>query len=181
MNLRLDRFNEHVRAREAELRAAVESTDVRIVLYLAYSGTQPLSQHVRADIDLFLQDMNMSGTSEVFSVESFDQGQIYNGIATHAQRHAINLRILLNEWGHATDPHSAYYGQVDATSVAQWWKDHGRNLFARNIRHFKGSTDVNNAIAATLKEQPEHFWYFNNGITILLESREADHRGTGPQ
>lgn len=52
-------------------------------------------------------------------------------------------------------------------SVAQWWKDHGRNLFARNIRNFKGSTEVNNSITATLRDQPEHFWYFNNGITIL--------------
>ena len=177
VNLRLARFNERVRAREAELRAAVESTDVRIVLYLAYSGTQPLSDHLQADIELFLKEMN--DTSEVFSVESFDQGQLYNGVATQAQRHSINLQILLNDWGHITEPHSAYYGQVDATCVAQWWKEHGRNLFARNIRYYKGSTDVNNAIAATLKEQPEHFWYFNNGITILCSKVEKQVLG-GP-
>ena len=165
VNMRLERFNACVRSHEAQLRAAVESTDVRIVLFLAYSGTQALSPHVQSDIDLFLKDMN--DTSEVFTVESFDQGRIYKGLTTDAQRHAINLQILMNEWGHVSDPHSAYYGQVAASSVAKWWKDHGRSLFARNIRYFKGSTDVNNSIAATLREHPEHFWYFNNGITIL--------------
>lgn len=165
VNLRMKQLNDRIREREPDLRAAVESTDVRIVLMLAYSGTQPLSAHVHKDIEQFLQEMN--DPSEVFSVEAFNQEQIYNGVAGHAQRHSINLEVLLYQWGHIDLPYSAFYGQVDATTVAQWWKEHGRNLFARNIRNFKGSTDVNNSITSTLKDQPEHFWYFNNGITIL--------------
>jgi AIPR protein len=165
VNLRLDKFNNRIRAKEAELRAAIENTDVRIVLILAYSGTQPLSAHVQADTSQFLAEMN--DPSEVFSIKVFDQSQIYNGIASHAQRHSINLQVLLHEWGNITHPYSAFYGQVDATSVAEWWKDHGRSLFARNLRNYKGATDINNSIMATVKDQPEHFWYFNNGVTIL--------------
>jgi len=165
VNLRLGRFNASIQALEPDLRTAVENTDVRIVLILAHSGAQPLSEHVRRDIEQFTEEMN--DPSDVFFVEVFDQAQIYSGVASHAQRHSISLQVLLHQWGHISQPYSAFYGQVDATSVAQWWKEHGRNLFARNIRNFKGSTDVNNSITATLKDQPAHFWYFNNGITIL--------------
>lgn len=165
VNLRLGRFNDHVRTRAAQLQSAVYSTDVRIVLFFSYSGTQPLSSHVSQDVSQFLKEMN--DPTEVFSLGSFNQASIYNSIAAHAQRHSINLEIMLHDWGHIEEPHPAYYGQVDAACIAQWWKEHGRSLFARNIRSFKGSTDVNESIAATLRDDPEHFWYFNNGITIL--------------
>lgn len=95
VNLRLGRFNAAIRAREPELKAAIENTDVRIVLILAYSGAHPLSEHVRRDVEQFLKDMN--DTSEVFLIETLDQTQIYNGIASHAQRHSINLQILLHQ------------------------------------------------------------------------------------
>lgn len=35
---------------------------------------------------------------------------------------------------------------------------------------FLGDTDVNDNIVKTLKEEPEKFWYFNNGITALCST-----------
>ena len=168
VNLRLDRFNERVQSREPELKDAICSTDVRIELFFAYSGSQPLSSHVKADTERFLNEMN--DTAEVFGLESFDQSKIYGGIAGHAQKHSINLEIMLHDWGTVKEPHEAYYGQVNAACVADWWREHGRKLFARNIRSFKGSTDVNESISTALQNEPDHFWYFNNWITILCKS-----------
>jgi len=46
-------------------------------------------------------------------------------------------------------------------------------LFARNIRGFLGgATDVNKGMTATLKSEPEKFFYYNNGITLLCDSAE---------
>lgn len=43
-------------------------------------------------------------------------------------------------------------------------------LFSRNVRIFYSETKKpNKAIKKTLIEQPQNFWYFNNGITILSE------------
>ncbi|OHB71737.1 MAG: hypothetical protein A2V70_15500, partial [Planctomycetes bacterium RBG_13_63_9] len=167
VNLRLGCFNERVQSRESELKNAVYRTDVRIELFFAYSGNQPLSSHVRADTERFLNEMNDTG--DVFRLAAFDQARIYEGIAGHAQKHSINLEIMLDDWGTVREPHEAYYGQVNAACVAEWWREHGIKLFARNIRSFKGSTDVNESISAALQNEPEHFWYFNNGITILCK------------
>jgi hypothetical protein len=58
---------------------------------------------------------------------------------------------------------------VSAVDVAEWYRGHGNHLFAGNIRNFLGSSEVNAAIADTLKNETSYFWYYNNGITIIAE------------
>jgi hypothetical protein len=165
VNLRLDRFNDRVRQREKELRDALHDSNVNFLLILSHTGMEKLSKHVQQDIDDLVNEMNTPDA--VVSYEVFDQKRIYGAVAGYAQRHNINLEIMLQEWGFVKEPYRAYYGQVDVQSIAKWWGQHGRLLFTRNIRDFKGSTDVNDSLMRTLKNRPEHFWYFNNGITIL--------------
>jgi len=165
VNLRLKRFNDRVQGREKELRDALYDSQVNFVLVLAYTGTGSLSPHVTRDIEGLVSEMNTP--DEVVSYEVFDQQRIYGSVAGYAQRHSISLEIMLQEWGYVNEPYRAYYGQVDVQSIAEWWQKHGRLLFARNIRNFKGSTEVNDSLMRTLAQHPQHFWYFNNGITVL--------------
>jgi len=52
-------------------------------------------------------------------------------------------------------------------------------LFARNIRGFLGDTAINDGMRNTLIREAEHFWYFNNGITIVCNSaRKTAEHGT---
>ena len=48
-------------------------------------------------------------------------------------------------------------------------------LFARNIRSFKGTTDVNDSLIRTLRHHPEHFWYFKQTALrfSVLRSRRS--------
>ena len=165
VSLRLDRFNTRVRQREKELRDALHDSKVNFLLVVSHTGMEKLSKHVQQDLDDLMNEMNTPDA--VVSYEVFDQKRIYGAVAGYAQRHSINLEVMLQEWGFVKEPYRAYYGQVDAQSIAKWWAHHGRLLFTRNIRDFKGSTDVNDSLMHTLTERPEHFWYFNNGITVL--------------
>ncbi len=81
-----------------------------------------------------------------------------------------DLEVTLYDWGSTQEPYAAYYGQVEASAVAGWFADHGTRLFDKNIRQFLGQdSEVNASIIDTLHNQPEHFWYLNNGITVLCE------------
>ncbi len=63
----------------------------------------------------------------------------------------------------------------DAGGLYETAKD---RLFARNIRGFLGDTAINEGMHATLTREAEHFWYFNNGITIVCNSaRKTAERG----
>lgn len=69
---------------------------------------------------------------------------------------------------------------VRAHELAKLFDLHGEKIFARNIRGYLGSTDaksVNFAIAQTLRSDPAHFWYFNNGVTIACDDAQKIERG----
>jgi hypothetical protein len=59
--------------------------------------------------------------------------------------------------------------------IAQLFKYAGRQLFARNVRGFLGLQSlksVNRSMAETLQGEPDRFFYYNNGITILCDKAE---------
>lgn len=46
----------------------------------------------------------------------------------------------------------------------------GDQLFKRNVRlGISDEMDVQRAMCKTLEQEPEHFWYLNNGITLLVD------------
>lgn len=83
----------------------------------------------------------------------------------------VELTADLFPWFAISSPYESYQGVVEAEQVAQW-VDHGSSLFELNIRNPLGRTPINNELIDTLTEEPAHFWYFNNGITVLCESVE---------
>ncbi len=62
-------------------------------------------------------------------------------------------------------------------AVAKMFDFAGIRLYARNIRGFLGGkTAVNVGMAETLEEEPDHFFYYNNGITIICDRAEKRSR-----
>ncbi|GAH61087.1 unnamed protein product, partial [marine sediment metagenome] len=58
-------------------------------------------------------------------------------------------------------------------AVGELYNIGGVRLFARNIRGFLGDkTAVNEGMQATLENEPDKFFYYNNGITIVCDDAE---------
>lgn len=159
-------FNERIRHREAEMRAnLLTRADVRVVLVLGYTSPQELADPVHKALTAFLNRQNNVGEQDVFTLETFNLKRLYLFLTGSASS-KINLTIALSEWGKMDSPYRAFYGQVKLADVAQW-APHGRALWARNLRFYRGATEVNEAMGNTAQKDPEWFWYFNNGITLL--------------
>lgn len=45
-------------------------------------------------------------------------------------------------------------------------------LFARNIRGYLGETRINEQILETVSNQPDNFFYFNNGVTVVCDGAD---------
>src|SRR5262249_41092475 len=151
--------------KKEDLRLALDDAHVRFVLLLGYTGQDDLGQHAKRDLDDLLSELN--DPTVVVSVRVLNQATLHRAVSTQASGGAINLEVMLHEWGQMTAPYLAYYGQVDAADVAGWWTTHGTALLAKNLRNFTGSTEVNDGIVQTLTLTPEKFFYFNNGVTVL--------------
>ncbi|HXC48267.1 MAG TPA: AIPR family protein [Candidatus Sulfotelmatobacter sp.] len=155
-----------LRQKKAEIDAALTDSSARFILVTAYTGEQQLSVEALRPINDFLNEQN--DPTELISFQPLHQADLHGVVARQAAGESVKLTVLLHEWGKVTEPFLAYYGMVDLQDIGTW-KQFGQSLYHRNLRGFKGSTDVNEAIVKTARSAPEHFWYFNNGITILCE------------
>ena len=128
---------------------------------------QPLSPDAKTPLDVLLGEMN--SPSEVMTLRILNQGELHNIVASGAAGELVNMEVMLHQWGMLQSPYLAYYGQVAVADVAIS-AELGTPLTAKNLRQFKGLTEVNESITKTLISGADRFWYFNNGITILCES-----------
>lgn len=163
-----DRFGPRIQAMAQTVNNAISDAGTRIFLILVYTGQQLLHDDVMQDFNDLLSEMN--DPSEVLTLKLMRQGDIYAAVTSGVAGAPIDVDVALYEWGQTREPYQAVYGQVAASDVATWWNDHYPRLFSPNIRMFLGDTDVNQSLLATLRTQPDDFWYFNNGVTILCAS-----------
>ena len=59
---------------------------------------------------------------------------------------------------------------VSAFCIKELYGAHGVNLLARNLRYHVGGTDVDRGIKETIRDNPNHFWFKNNGLTIICDT-----------
>jgi hypothetical protein len=161
----IDSMNDCIKGRKTDIESALYDANARFVLVLAHTGQESLSTDVSSAVNSYVDSQN--DTSELMSVNVLTQAELHRVVAAGVAGSPIAVEVQMSAWGQLRAPHFAIYGQVCATDVAAWMKAHGARLFDSNLRHFLGTSIVNQDIVATLMERPEDFWYFNNGITAI--------------
>ncbi|MGY1764023.1 AIPR family protein [Geodermatophilus sp. SYSU D00779] len=160
-----------------ELRGALQTLlttpSTRIRLVTASTGGSALAAEVAQPIETFLSEMNdLEGVEPVVTHTHYGQAELFNSLAVAAHEN-VDLDINLLDWGGTADPLRIYYGRVSGADIALWYKSHGDALFAENIRVVIPKSEINAGILETVREEPQHFSYYNNGITILAERIET--------
>lgn len=163
-----DGFNSTILAKKAELTQAVYDANTKFVAVIASPVDGLLQLHAQQCINESLGEFNGS-TEPIVFYEGFDLGRLHRSLYQTIGQSNINFDITLFEWGVVTDPYHAYYGQIEISDVLEW-RGHGPSLFSRNLRYFQGHrTDVFASVSETLRREPSHFWYYNNGATMLCD------------
>ena len=160
------KFGEKTRKFQSNIDQALFDAQFHIYFVVAYTGHN-LSKENLDILNPFIQEFNDSG--EILSLVDFNLPKAHQ-ILRKGLNNPINCQIHIKNWGQIVNPYKSIYGIVDATEIAELWKTHGTNLLSKNIRHFLGNTDSNNAMNETLRNCPELFKYFNNGISVLCNS-----------
>lgn len=71
--------------------------------------------------------------------------------------------------------YDSYVGYISGTCLAEIYKDEGQRLIEKNVRSFLQATGkVNRGIRDTLKNNPDMFMAYNNGISTIAEGIVAD-------
>jgi hypothetical protein len=125
-----------------------------------------------------LKNIELEDTKVSFSIWDIDR--IYRCLTSGKMRETVEVDFV-KLFGKAipcienrsSDVYSVYLAILDGETLAQLYETYGARLLERNVRSFlqvKGA--VNKGIRDTLRDEPEMFLAYNNGISITAESVE---------
>lgn len=167
IKLRFEKFNDAVLSKKEIITNSLKDINFKIRLVLTYTSNTPISSEARDEVENYLKDIN-DDFDDTFGYEVVSQQQLYKALLKGIENSPINLeQITIYDWGKHEEPFEAIYGEVQAEQLAKIWKEHGQSILSKNLRNYKGDSTVNFQIKHTLSNSPNHFWYFNNGMTIL--------------
>ena len=68
-----------------------------------------------------------------------------------------------------TSSHNSWVLTISLEQIHSMVNKHGDHLFKKDVRDFLGDNRCNKGIQDTIKNDPDNFWYYNNGISILCD------------
>jgi hypothetical protein len=179
-----DRFDSILQSKREDISRALSSIDYKFIFAMAHTGKRGAAGTILSDMQKWQHELNESASLECvppnhelpFQVHLVSSEDITQW--RHAQTSAtIDLEdIELEQYGRIDAPYTAFFGVVSGDQIAEWWKLHSSKLFTKNIRNLLGKTEVNESIKQTALSAPEHFWFYNNGITVLVNTVEPHRR-----
>ncbi|HAV1974250.1 TPA: AIPR family protein, partial [Enterobacter hormaechei subsp. steigerwaltii] len=175
-NERYDLFDQILQDKSSDISTAINSFDYKFIFAMTHTGKKGASEEVLRDMQEWQTQLNVASFTPEgspkeewgFQVHLVSSEDLVHWLQT-GSRGKIDLQgVEIERYGYLNEPYKAFYGTLSGDQVGNWWKQYGTRLFTKNIRNMLGKTDVNEEIKKSVSENPEMFWFYNNGITILV-------------
>lgn len=162
--------NTKIAAKSIDIDTALTQMGYQIHAIFIHTGNQKANDYVLRPISQLMGKTN-DEISTILLFDEFDFKDIYTFLASGQEQLGINIDdVILFNWGKVDAPFVSYYGTISAATVGEWYRNFGNALFAKNIRFYKGNTDVNEGMKKVLLREPDRFYYYNNGIKLLCKT-----------
>jgi len=176
----LENADENVAHRLQEARKRIRGQGYKLWLYYVTLGKCSSPLHEQANQTVRTADC--SATIEIFDGKKLMHvlRDYLDGVAPPIptldlemeKGNGVDVKGVLQRYDSANDV-DCWVFTMRGDAIGRIFDHTGLRLFARNIRGFLGdSPPVNKGMIATLRDEPDHFFYYNNGITILCDRAE---------
>lgn len=148
-----------------QLHQHFDSTSLKVHALLVYSGIQRVSDD---RIQMFEQlRERFSGEQDYFQTSNCNLKKVHRWLLPGDRAGGVDVMLTLHHPARiaAPSPYEMYYGLISIAELSTLYDEYGKRLIIANIREYKGETTVNASILATLRDDPQHFPYLNNGLT----------------
>lgn len=160
--------NEKIQEKAQEIQSALEGFDYTFDLVVIHMDNNKIEGEPREIVDEFI-NKSQSGPG-IFSFTDIALNDVYDFLASGQKEDLTIEGVVLKSWGMLeVSGFKSYYSAIDAKDVGIWYQKYGNKLFAKNIRYYRGSTEVNEGMKDLLINTPERFYCCNNGIKILCK------------
>lgn len=153
---------------------ALQTPGTHIKIVTTTTATEANATPVQNPIDQLMEELNdLEDSDPIAEYIHFEQASLFSALAKPATpKPTFTLQLL--DVGRSTEPHKMFYGRVNAADLAELYLDQGQKLFSDNIRLVLPRSDINDGILRTIRDTPEQFVFYNNGITILAEEIKSN-------
>jgi AIPR protein len=184
-NSPIDDLPEKLQSVANQIHLALEANQIRFIQFW-YVHNLPESINVKNELSIVESTITNSlrtkySKSNVNAVSTVEIGQ-----ATLEEWYkAIQVPILVTDsieipinggYEISEEDWSAYVTAIPVSWLYKIFNESGKRdkLFSANVRSYLGSrrtdANINSGIKVTANEDPGHFWVFNNGLTVLVNS-----------
>lgn len=165
---KFERFNQALADKLHQIQAAMNGP-YQVAFALVYTGTSmDESRRIMfGDVQKAINDIEPGRARFIrYGLSDFHEAQIKR----HGEPPIDGVELELHNYGIANGVARTYYGTLKVRDLAALYQARGHALVSANIRRYKGASDVNDGMTRTLREQADHFFCFNNGITLICRN-----------
>lgn len=182
----LARFDPILQALNSDIETALNSIDYTFKFVMAHTGKRGAAAPILKDMQSWQDELNVAaivpdGTpaNELpFQVHLVSAEDLVEWMRIQHSSTVDLKDVELEQYGKVNEPLQAFYGVISGDQINEWWLEHSSTLFTKNIRNLLGKTEVNESIRDTALNNPQHFWFYNNGITVLVRGVTPHRRNS---
>ncbi|MFB7087254.1 AIPR family protein [Streptomyces sp. NPDC056296] len=143
-------------------------------LVAAIAGDGYLTEEAEERLVQVGQDFGFDGRTRV-QVHTLGLADFYSAAQLRETPMPVDITATFPQGWHAIGtPYQAYQGAVSAGEVSAWYETHRTLLLPPSLRQY-GADRINQSLLTQLLTEPDLFWYFNNGVTVLCDSIEVQY------
>jgi len=88
----------------------------------------------------------------------------------------IHTELPCLEIDSSNNEYSSYLASISGDQIVELYEDYGQRLFEQNVRTFlQFRSNVNKGLKNTIKQEPERFFAYNNGITATASEVDIEN------
>lgn len=172
-------FNKHFSDNKAVIEKALDECD-HIQLVVAHTGSG-VSKHAANVLNSYIQNEKSDGRISGEYID-LDAARIVDFLISDKSHKRVDTDIFIKNHAIIDEPYETIFGSVSLKHLVDIHNKYGVALYEKNIRTYLGLRQrqgVNESIQKTLTDDPENFFYLNNGVTALYETKKEKTKKDG--
>ena len=152
INFDLTGCNAKLSAKQSEITDALRDMNYQIEIVYCHTGNQGMNEYASRALNSLLNQVNEDDSTELLTFTEIKLQDIYEYLANGQINESIVLNdVLISNWGSVDAPSKRTMAQFQYRLLESGIINMEISCSQKNIRYYKGSTEVNQGIKEVLK------------------------------
>ena len=173
-----DNGNERVVGRLLDYKDLIEEGYVFNFIYITTANTTDTAEKIVNDQQKKYEELKEEVNLELIDFNKLKEYYVNASSSEQSIPQMVEMDLPKDKYIIKDKPYETLLAIVKASSIINIYKQYKKGIFTWNIRgHLGGDKGINKNIKSTAEDNPEDFYYFNNGISAVCTDFDVDEKG----